>query len=541
MLPLFFTVGHRFPLHCCELSFGLRTSIIPWTSMDFHGSKHTLWGVSTVARTATSLVLEWLNAPSCWFFLPLIKFVGFNLRQRRWNVNTGSNFGYSTVTLRIFSLSNLSNFLLSDVLKAFEEETAILRLMLLRLQTVHTLAAKTLRSLESFACIAACGFSISKRTIVKDMSLISDSGVLEGLSESYQADVLRSSSDTEALRHVVQCRSSIRWVGCLIRDFVFVRCWKGVSIGLDPTRWSSAKASVRGRKSASRSTGGTWPCNAVTICDPVDLKFVPHFLCYWGVFTECRFWLARCKSCKAQNCTSATVCSTVYPCIFGGFCCARCDLLEWWGMVFRPFCFQPLLCQSMKPNLTRRRNYDIHFIWFCRSQCWTPPIQDFQCGIYCLSDLWKVFVSGAPCFRSAPSESWAFPRHRRSASTSQTFWWTNKSHWRGSSSLSFFARLPLVWAIQPQCYLKIRLCHVLPKESVLFSDDIFVFFVFWSQDFCLRGLFGHPDEFRDGRCSDVCNVWPEWQDLESATNLFPIGKSSRWEMSRASHAEHKLQ
>ena len=56
--------------------------------------------------------------------------------------------------LRIFSLSNLSNA------KADASEAPD-----------STLAATTLRSLES-SCIAACGFDISKRTIVKDMSPI---------------------------------------------------------------------------------------------------------------------------------------------------------------------------------------------------------------------------------------------------------------------------------------------------------------------------------------------------------------------------------
>ena len=69
----------------------------------------------------------------------------------------------------------------------------------------------------------------------------------------------------------------------------------------------------------------------------------------------------------------------------------------------------PLLHQSMKPNLTRPRTYDIHSIWFYRSQCITPPIQDSlnvdhvkYCGIVIeivfltVSDLWKLPASGLP-------------------------------------------------------------------------------------------------------------------------------------------------
>ena len=85
-----------------------------------------------------------------------------------------------------------------------------------------------------------------------------------------------------------------------------------------------------------------------------------------------------------------------------------------------------------------------------------------------------------------------------------------------------------------------RLCHALPKESVMVMSVWQLMAsaseLLCSQDFCLRGLFGHPDKIWDGRCSDVHNWWPEWQDLESATHHFPIGKSSRWEISRASHA-----
>ena len=64
------------------------------------------------------------------------------------------------------------NFLFSDVLKTFEAETTMPRPMLLKRQTVHSLAAKTLRCLESLACIVVFGFNISKRTIPKDMSLM---------------------------------------------------------------------------------------------------------------------------------------------------------------------------------------------------------------------------------------------------------------------------------------------------------------------------------------------------------------------------------
>lgn len=40
-VAVFLTVVYGLPLHC-ELSFGLLTSIIPWTSMDFHDSKNAL-------------------------------------------------------------------------------------------------------------------------------------------------------------------------------------------------------------------------------------------------------------------------------------------------------------------------------------------------------------------------------------------------------------------------------------------------------------------------------------------------------------------
>lgn len=72
--------------------------------------------------------------------------------------------------LRIFSLSNLSNFLF--VLKT-EEETwgnsnAKADASEAPDSTLAATTATTLRSLESSACIAACGFDISKRTIVKE-------------------------------------------------------------------------------------------------------------------------------------------------------------------------------------------------------------------------------------------------------------------------------------------------------------------------------------------------------------------------------------
>jgi len=107
---------------------------------------------------------------------------------------------------------------------------------------------------------------------------------------------------------------------------------------------SSAKASVRGRKSTSRSTGGThltMQYSTVTIYTKTNLTIYAFLATLWpfviqftrglfrvffsiGAFFQSfrRFWLARCKSCKAQDCTSATVCSTVdlfNSCISGGF------------------------------------------------------------------------------------------------------------------------------------------------------------------------------------------------------------------------------
>ena len=166
-----------------------------------------------------------------------------------------------------------------------------------------------------------------------------------------------------------------------------------------------------------------------------------------------RFWLARCKSCKTQDCTSATVCCTVD--LFLHFwrvqkhvCQVRPAGVVGHGFQAILLISGPLLHQSMKPNLTRPRTYDIHSIWFYRSQCITPPIQDSlnvdhvrYCGIVIeivfltVSDLWKLPASGLP-HQSYGLSPGAAVRHG-------LVWW------HGLIPFFFFARLPLVWAIQP--------------------------------------------------------------------------------------------
>ena len=259
--------------------------------------------------------------------------------------------------LRIFSLSNLSNFLF-DVLKT-EEETAMLRPMLLKLQTVHTLAAMTLRSLEyleSSACIAACGFDISKHTIVKDMSPIFPN---QKLRCSWRPVRVVSSwcAAQQLWYRGAQSRgqmsefNKLSWLSDKGREKDRTSfCFRSLLERCQHRTWtnalklSSAKASVRGRKSTSRSTGGThltMQYSTVTIYTKTNLTIYAFLATLWpfviqftrglfrvffyiGAFFQSfrRFWLARCKSCKAQDCTSATVCSTVdlfNSCISGGF------------------------------------------------------------------------------------------------------------------------------------------------------------------------------------------------------------------------------